>query len=351
MPAYDGAMGAPLAFDSSTAWTAGAIALGASLLFALLARAGRRVGSKTAARAYANSRLPALPGPAARIAFLGDVQRGIRDVALPLVETLEREGVDLLVSSGDLASHGEEPYYGVVARALDEAGLDVPMLVVPGNHDLQPGGVRDVGPGRRLFESAVGPRRWSTRVGPLLLAGFDDAVGTVEPDDLRWLEAALSAHAGPWLLVCHRPPRRVDREGDPVLEGAERLVALLEARPPAAVVSGHLRHDADRVVAGVRYVVNVSGGDFEKRRWIAPPDFRVVLADVGPAGDVAFRTVAPRRRRSWRTAWRQICVRAWAEARRGAGRVVAAPGAALLALLAAAWPSRQPRPSADRTAP
>lgn len=312
----------------------------ASATLAVGARLGARVGRRPTTAAWANRAPPSLQAPAT-VAFLGDVQRGIRDVARPLVEALARERAALLVSSGDLASHGEAPYYGIVARALDEAGLAVPMLVVPGNHDLEPGGVRDAAPGRALFEAAVGPRAWSMRVGPLRLVGVDDASGPVEPEHLDLVRSAVEGadadeggNAAPWILVCHKPPRRIDHPGADPISGADRLVALLEARPPVAVVSGHLRDDADVTVGGVRYLANVRGGDFEKRRWFAPPEFRLLLCEVSPSGGAAFRYASVRRRGSWRTAWRQLVVRAWAESRRGAGRWVAAPAGALLSLVA-----------------
>ncbi|MFV1958081.1 MAG: metallophosphoesterase, partial [Planctomycetota bacterium] len=74
----------------------------------------------------------------ASLVFLGDVQRGIADVARPLAAALEERPADLLVSSGDLAAHGEAPYYGVLLEAFDRAGIDTPVRAVPGNHDLFP---------------------------------------------------------------------------------------------------------------------------------------------------------------------------------------------------------------------
>lgn len=305
--------------------------LGASMVLAVGARLGRAVGDRPTARAFANRAPPVLSGPSATIAFLGDVQRGIRDVARPLVDALRAERAALLVSSGDLASHGEAPYYGVVARALDDAGLAVPMLVVPGNHDLQPGGIRDGGPGRLLFERAIGPRRWESRVGALRVLGIDDAIEPADLEGTPWLEARLAEEpSSPWLLVCHKPPRSLDRDGTPVLPGAERLVSLLESRPPVAVVSGHLREDADATVGGVHYVVNVRGGDFEKKKWFAPPEFRLVLGDVGEGGTIAFRRIGVLRRGSAKTSWHQLTVRAWVESRRGVGRVVAWPADRML---------------------
>jgi hypothetical protein len=322
------------------------LAAGAAFVLAGLAvvwgeRRAAGLAARPRARAFANAAPPEVAGPTASVAFLGDVQRGIRDVARALAEALPRGRAALLVSSGDLASHGEAPYHGVVAAALDRAGIAVPTLVVPGNHDLQPSGVRDSEPGRRLFEEKVGPRRWTALVAGLRLVGVDDATGPFPEEARAWVAGVLEADPGrPWLLVAHRAPRRLDREGTPPDRDLGTLVALLEARPPVAVVSGHLHDDAEATVAGVRYLVNARGGDFAKRAWRAPPDFTLLWADVGPGGAVVFRRERVPRRRSGATALDQLAVRLWAEGRRFPLRGVAAPVRALLS----AFRRRAPRP-------
>ena len=283
-------------------------------------------------RATANRAPPTLPAPA-RIAFLGDVQRGLREVAGPVVDAVRAEGAGLLVSSGDLASHGEAPYHGLVGAAFDRAGLAVPLLVAPGNHDLERSGHADGAAGRAAFEALVGPRRFTARVGPLLVVGVDDAIHPLDADLWTWVAGVVDAHAGPWLLVGHRPPRRMLEPGCPPSERCAPLFALCARRPPVLVMSGHLEHDAEAVVDGVRWVVNAEGGDVAGGAWLAPPTFHLRVADVDAAGGVTLRRLELRRRTSFRTTLDQLLVRAWSSGRRFPALLFAAPARLLVRLL------------------
>jgi hypothetical protein len=291
-------------------------------------------------RATSNRAPPSLPAPAT-IAFLGDVQRGVREVAGPVVEAIGRERATLLVSSGDLASHGEGPYHGIVGAAFDRAGLSVPLLVAPGNHDVERSGRHGVAPGRALFEETVGPRRWTARVGPLLLAGIDNSVDPFDADLWPWLEGVAAAHAGPWILVVHRPPLQMFVPGTPVGDGLAPLVDILDRHPPAVVVSGHLSRDAEAVRRGVRHIVNAEGGDVAGSPLRAPPTFRLLLVDVDAAGAVTVRRADLRRRLSLATASDQFLVRLWAEGRRIPGALFAAPARLLLRCLGVSVPGSQ----------
>src|SRR5262245_16045046 len=189
-----------------------------ALLFAAGLLRAAALSRRGPPRVVSNRSPPTIAAPAT-IAFLGDVQRGIREVAGPVVEAVARERAGMLVSSGDLASHGEAPYHGVVGAAFDRAGLSVPLLVAPGNHDVERSGKHDPAPGRALFEDRLGPRRWTAAVGPLLIVGVDHAVNPVDADLWPWLDATVEAHRGPWLLVVHRPPRRMFHPSHPVAPG------------------------------------------------------------------------------------------------------------------------------------
>lgn len=291
------------------------------------ARALARIGVPAA-----NAAPPSLAAPA-RVVFLGDVQRGIRDVAGPLADVVRDEGAVLVVSSGDLASHGEAAYHGLVGAALRRAALDVPLLVAPGNHDLERSGSEDGVAGRARFERLVGPRRFTARIGPLLLVGTEDAIEPAEEEAWTFVERAVAAHDGPWLLVTHRPPLRMHVPGTPPAPRCAPLFAWLARRPPVAVVSGHLSRDAETEVDGVRYIVNAEGGDVDGRRWFAPPTFHLRVAEVGADGTVSWRRRVVPRRVSWATTLDQLLVRAWASGRRWPARLFAAPGRALLRAL------------------
>jgi len=280
-------------------------------------------------RTAANRDPPHVQAPAT-IAFLGDVQKGVRAVAHPVVQALARERAAFLVSSGDLASHGEAAYHGIVSRAFKRAGLSIPFLVAAGNHDVQPSGVRDSAPGRRLFESLYGPRTWVASVGPLLVIGCDNGGAWLDDGQLDRIERELEVRPdAPWLLVIHRPPRNLLLPDAPPDGGSGRLLALLARRAPEAVVSGHLERDAEAVVDGVRYVVNADGGDTSGDSLRAPATFRLLLVDVAVDGSVSLRRLELARRADRSVALDQLAVRLWADSRHGVRRVFALIGDAL----------------------
>jgi hypothetical protein len=305
-----------------------AYALVALVFAAGLARA-HALARRGPPRRFANGAPPTLSAPT-RVAFLGDVQRGLREIAGPVVDALVAEGAALLVSSGDLASHGEAPYHGLVGAAFDRAGLAVPLLVAPGNHDVEPSGHGDPAPGRALFERMLGPRRWTARIGVLLLVGVDDAVAPLDDDLWAWVGRVVDAHAGPWLFVGHRPPRRMLEPGCPPAADRAPLFALFARRPPVFAISGHLARDVEATVDGVAYVVNAEGGDVAGGAWRAPPTFHLRIADVGADGQVTLRRLALRRRLSLATSLDQILVRAWSSGRRFPGLLFAFPARALV---------------------
>jgi len=298
-------------------------------VFGLALVRARALARRGPPRATANRAPPTLSAPT-RIAFLGDVQRGLREVAGPVVAALRAEGATLLVSSGDLASHGEAPYHGLVGAAFDRAGLDVPLLVAPGNHDVERSGHAAGDEGRARFEALVGPRRFTARVGPLLVVGVDDGLDPLDADVWSWVGERVAAHDGPWVYVGHRPPRRMLEPGFPPAPRCAELLAVFARRPPVLAVSGHLAHDAEAVVDGVRYVVNAEGGDVAGGAWFAPPTFHLRVADVDAAGRVTLRRLALRRRTSVATTLDQLLVRAWSSGRRFPALLFAAPARALV---------------------
>ena len=314
------------------------IAAGVALIVLALvvevgAMLGVRLGERPSASVFANRAPPPIAGTHVRVCFVADVQRGLASVVRPLVAELARAQTDLLVSSGDLVSHGEAPYYGLVSRALDRAGSTTPLLVVPGNHEVQPDRVKDYANGRRLFEEKIGPRWWSVRAGAVQIIGLDNGVEPIENEQLEWLRATLAAAPLiPYLVVCHRPPRDLDAPGSPPITGAT-FVALLETRPPIAVIAGHTHADRDATVSGVRYIYNAQGGDLGKDDpGFGPTRFNVIMADVDADGSVALRTQSIARGSSLAVTFDYFCVRMWIERRAHAWlvRLVAMLGVACL---------------------
>jgi 3',5'-cyclic AMP phosphodiesterase CpdA len=327
----------PLLLATLPTWGQAAIALllawaGVSAAIQIAAARARALGRRPAPACF-RAPVPGAEAATVHLAFLGDLQRGIVDVAGPLGEALRAEGVDCLVSSGDFASHGEAPYYGILLDAFARAGIETPVRVVPGNHDLFPRRSKDDTLGGQVFEERFGPRHWALRAGPVLLVGLDNGADWLLDDQLPWIEAQLREHAGvPWICVAHRPPFRFDAQGAPPYEDLAALGPFLEAHPPLLVVSGHLHDYRDETIRGVRYVVNAHGGDVHglglRRR-----DFELLHVRVSGRGGLTVEPKPYARRASWRTAWHQVLVRVWASRRGPLGAFLAWPAGALLRLL------------------
>jgi Icc protein len=153
---------------------------------------------------------------------------------------------DLVLLSGDLVDKGEPAEYQHLRRLL--AGLAMPTLVIPGNHD-----------DRDAFRRAFADHAYLPRSGPMhYVEGGHGAVrivaldvtvpglhhGDIDEDAMLWLDGALSAEPRrPTILMMHQPPFDC---GVPYLDAyhcrnGERLAHVV-ARHPAVerIVCGHV---------------------------------------------------------------------------------------------------------------
>ncbi|MDA1194315.1 MAG: metallophosphoesterase [Planctomycetota bacterium] len=303
-----------------------------SAAFAWGARRAQRLGELRACEAFRAAPRAGAGASRTRLAFLGDVQRGIADVLEPLRGALAESGADLLISSGDLISHGEAPYYGIALAAFERAGWTTPTRLVPGNHELWPRRSKDDRIGGALFEARFGARHWVARSGPVLIVGLDNGADWLADDQLPWLRAALAAApTAPWILVCHRPLYPFDTDVRTPHADLAGLANALRPRPPLLVVSGHLHRYHDEVVDGVRHLVNAHGGDVHGLA-IRRGDFQWVRVDVEGATCEVHVESLPRRRSS--AAYiDQLAVRLWSDRRKPLGALLAWPARLVLRAL------------------
>lgn len=114
--------------------------------------------------------------------------------------------LDAIVVSGDLSDDGSAESY-VRFKSLMEP-LDVPIYVLPGNHDARE-------PMRGAFSDSLpsdGPLNWTRQVRDVQLIGLDTLVegqgqGRLSSESMTFLQAALSeAGKRPVLLALHHPP-------------------------------------------------------------------------------------------------------------------------------------------------
>ena len=194
---------------------------------------------------------------------------------------------DAVLVSGDLTDDGGEENYRVAREML--ARLDVPLHVLPGNHD-------DRGRIRAAFNlpgDGQDPVDYSVDVGELRLVLLDSNVpgrdpGSYDGDRLAWLEQELAAQPErPTLLAVHHPPLATGvAEWDVINLDRRDREALGEvvARHPQlrAIVGGHLHRIAASTLSGCpvlaapsTYLQVLPNYYRDEIEWIDPPGFAI----------------------------------------------------------------------------
>jgi 3',5'-cyclic AMP phosphodiesterase CpdA len=163
--------------------------------------------------------------------------------------------VDAVLVSGDLTADGAEEDSLLARRLLDR--FEVPVHVLPGNHDLRASL-------RRVFSlpgKGDEPINYSVAVGELRLVVLDSIVPGQDPGafsaaQLRWLDEELRRQPEqPTILAMHHPPLATGiAEWDGINLVASRREALAEVvsrhQQLRAIVGGHLHRVAASTLAG-----------------------------------------------------------------------------------------------------
>ncbi|HET9591481.1 MAG TPA: phosphodiesterase [Solirubrobacterales bacterium] len=206
--------------------------------------------------------------------------------------------VDAVLVSGDLTADGGNEDSQLARRLLD--GFDVPVHVLPGNHDLRASL-------RRAFElpgEGDDPIDYAVDVGDLRLLVLDSIVpgedrGALRAEQLRWLDGELDKEPErPAILAMHHPPLATGLpEWDAINLIAPERAALAEivGRHPQlrAIVGGHLHRVVSSALAGcpvlsvpstyLQLLPDFDPPDFEDEDdvvWTGPPGFALhVLRD------------------------------------------------------------------------
>jgi Icc protein len=206
--------------------------------------------------------------------------------------------VDAVLLTGDIVQD-EPAAYGTIDLLF--GGLGVPVLAIPGNHDV-PGEMR-----RQLGHAPfqVGGQ-WITRSGWLVLlleswfAESADGEGRLGSAQLHSAERALAGTTVPHaLLVLHHPPLPMDSpalDALGLLDGPEFCATIARQPRVRGVCWGHAHQALDLYRAGdVRFMCTpATCKQFKPRKNFAvddrPPGYRVIdlCADGSIASEVAW---------------------------------------------------------------
>ncbi|WP_433157183.1 metallophosphoesterase [Kribbella sp. CA-247076] len=165
-----------------------------------------------------------------------------------------RRPADVVVVTGDLADHGLDAEYAEVAAEL---ALDVPVLMLPGNHDVS----APLRAGLAAYVDAAGeghPVHQVREVGDARFVLVDSTVpgedhGLLSKDSLTWLDDVLrEPFDGPVFVAFHHPPIALHHPvmDQWMLQELDAFEAVLTGKPITALLTGHVHNAVVTTFAG-----------------------------------------------------------------------------------------------------
>jgi 3',5'-cyclic-AMP phosphodiesterase len=180
----------------------------------------------------------------------GGLSHGVLSEKVVFARTIERlNGLsprpDLVLITGDLTHAGKPAEYEALVQQLKR--LEIPLLVIPGNHDSREETMAAFPD--QAFTREQGFAQFAVRYPLLTVIGLDtikkgSSGGALCADRLAFLEAELKkARHRPVLIAMHHPPIKVGMKSmDPIWlqEGREELADLLQGHGKVeAILCGH----------------------------------------------------------------------------------------------------------------
>ena len=155
---------------------------------------------------------------------------------------------DIVLFTGDLGDKGTAEEYDHIAARL--APLEIPLVVVPGNHDRR-GPFRAAFAGNDFLPDGDGPLHQVIDAFPVRLIGLDtldeagtDGSGRIDAAGCAWLEARLAeAPERPTVVFMHHPPfaTGIGHMDAIACRGAEALAEVIARHPQVErVLCGHV---------------------------------------------------------------------------------------------------------------
>jgi 3',5'-cyclic AMP phosphodiesterase CpdA len=193
---------------------------------------------------------PHLDGSVAARDRLRRVTAYLRDFSRP---------IDVVLVTGDLADHGSDSEYAEVAAEL---ALDVPVLMLPGNHDVS----SPLRTGLKEYVESPGDGHPVHQVRDVAGARFvllDTSVpgedhGLLSAESIAWLTGVLAEPVeGPLFVAFHHPPNDLQHPvlDQWILQSSEPFAEALRGRPVTALLAGHVHNGLATSFAGIPLLV------------------------------------------------------------------------------------------------
>ncbi len=169
-----------------------------------------------------------------------------------VVAEVAQQSFDLAVVTGDLSQDLQPAAYQHLRQALQ--GLDMPLHLMPGNHDDWSLMMTEFQQGNISCIKQVVIGQWQIILLNTQVVG--EVGGYLSDDELNWLEQTLADAAAPNAVVCihHHPVdmgcRWLDQIG---LHNSDKLFEVLASHAQVkALLWGHVHQEFDESRAGLR---------------------------------------------------------------------------------------------------
>lgn len=186
----------------------------------------------------------------------------------PIRRWIEQVEPDIVVHTGDLTINGADQEDDMVFSMALLGELDIPVLAVPGNHDVghMPGSHQPIDDTRLdRWRRLVGPDRFAKDLGHWRIIGLNSLLlgsgHTEEEEQFNWLVETLADRDGRRVALFAHKPLFVDdpMEGDTGYWGAspserQHILGLLSTHDVALYASGHLHWAWQGKVGGTTLV-------------------------------------------------------------------------------------------------
>jgi Icc-related predicted phosphoesterase len=209
---------------------------------------------------------------------LGDSRNGPEVFPRLMEQALARQPLFIL-QVGDMVNNGKPEEFESYARQI--AALPVPLIHVPGNHDLRNG--------EAAYLKYVGAPNWFFDLGPVRFIGLDNARGMFTPEALAMARKALTDQKI-CLPAFHYPPpvgrwrvHAMDEEKD--RNGSREIFELIRKAKTPMVFLGHIHLYDEMDIDGTRYIISAGGGaPLHGKYNFGKAEYGFLLVRVRPSG-------------------------------------------------------------------
>ena len=220
---------------------------------------------------------PVDPAGGFTFVVLGD-SRGGADVFSRLLAQAGDHQPLFIIHSGDFINKGTAPEFEDYAQQI--APCPIPILHVPGNHDIKRG--------EADYFHYVGDPNWFLDLGDIRLIGLDNSHGRFSPEALTLARKTLTPEKV-CLVVFHYPPAkgrwRVHAMEEDDSEDTKEVLRLIKKAKAPFVFLGHIHLHDEMEINGTQYIISAGGGaKLHKIYNFGRAEYGFLLVQVRPQG-------------------------------------------------------------------